>query len=536
MVLPSSSIARHRARLAALAGGVALSLLVAPVLAAETAAPPATLDRSVAAESAAVTSLPSFGPLVKKVMPAVVNISVTMKDGQGLEQKSSDEDDQDQAAPDDQQQGGPDLQSPFDQFLRRFFQQQGRGGLGQGPGFGQMTPQPHAERMALGSGFIIDPSGYVVTNNHVVENANTVTVIFQDGSKHKAKIVGRDAKTDLALVKIDAPQPLPYVQWGDSTAEQVGDWVLAVGNPFGLGGTVSSGIISARGRDIHEGPYDDFLQIDASINRGNSGGPTFSLDGKVIGINTAIYSPNGGSVGIGFAIPSSLAQPVIQQLKDHGKVDRGWLGVQIQEVTPEIAKNLGLPKTEGAIVADVTAGGPAEKAGLKQGDVILAYDGHDIGKLRDLPLAVAETPVGQKAPVKLWRDGHEQTLDATIAAMPAQSEQMAANGGGPAAKTAMGLSLAPLTPELRRELHVGKDVKGVVVTGVAAGSPLAQLGVTRGDVIEGINRQAVTSPEDATQKLDAAGKQKDADVLLLINRHGINQYIAMTLEQNGGNG
>ncbi len=245
--------------------------------------------------------------------------------------------------------------------------------------------------MALGSGFIIDPSGYIVTNNHVVENATKVTVVFQDGSKHPAKIIGRDPKTDLALLKIDAPQPLPYVTWGDSNAAQVGDWVLAVGNPFGLGGTVSSGIISARGRDIHAGPYDDFLQIDASINRGNSGGPTFNLDGKVIGINTAIYSPNGGSVGIGFAIPSSLAKPVIDQLRAHGKVERGWLGVQIQGVTPEIAKSLGLPKAEGALVADVNPDGPAAKSGIKQGDVILSYDGHDLAKMRDLPLEVAET-------------------------------------------------------------------------------------------------------------------------------------------------
>jgi serine protease Do len=531
MDFPMSRCSRHRARLAALAGGVALSLLVSPLIAAETAAPPAALDRSAAAQSAAATPLPSFGPLVKKVMPAVVNISVTMKDGQGLEEQSSD---QDEAAPDDQQQANPEFpSSPFDQFLRRFFQQ-GPGGFQQGPGGGPMMPQqPHAEHMALGSGFIIDPSGYVVTNNHVVQNADTVTVIFQDGSKHKAKIVGRDPKTDLALVKIDAPQPLPYVQWGDSNAEQVGDWVLAVGNPFGLGGTVSSGIISARGRDIHSGPYDDFLQIDASINRGNSGGPTFNLDGKVIGINTAIYSPNGGSVGIGFAIPSSLARPVIDQLKAHGKVARGWLGVQIQEVTPEIAKSLGLPKPEGALVADVTAGGPAEKAGVKQGDVILSYAGHDIAKLRDLPLAVAETPVGQKAQVKLWRDGHEQSLEPTIAAMPANPQQMAQKDGD-ASETALGLSLAPLTSELRQQLHIGKTVKGVVVTGVAANSPLAQLGVTRGDVIEAINRAPATSPEEAAKQLAAAGKE--ANVLLLINRRGVNEYVAMTLDHGGGNG
>ncbi|HUB94834.1 MAG TPA: PDZ domain-containing protein, partial [Stellaceae bacterium] len=341
--------------------------------------------------------------------------------------------------------------------------------------------------------------------------------------------------------KIDAPQPLPYVSWGDSDALKVGDWVLAVGNPFGLGNTVSSGIISARGRDIHAGPYDDFLQIDASINRGNSGGPTFNLEGQVVGINTAIYSPNGGSVGIGFAIPSDLAKPVIDQLESHGKVARGWLGVQIQEVTPEIAKSLGLPKAEGALVADVTKDGPAEKVGIKQGDVIVGYDGHDIAKLRDLPLAVAETPVGDKEAVKLWRDGHEVTLNATIAAMPDNPEQMANAGDEDTAPkqvqtaSAMGLKLAPLTQEMRRELHVPRSVKGVVVTSVADSSPLADLGIAAGDVIQAINQEPVAVPKDVTAKLEAIRKSGDKNLLLLINRHGVNQYIAMTVGK-GDNG
>ncbi|HUB97232.1 MAG TPA: Do family serine endopeptidase, partial [Stellaceae bacterium] len=380
--------------MAALAGGVALCLVGVPFA--------ATINHASAQTQGDVTSLPSFSPLVKRVLPAVVNVSVTMKNDVNSSDDSiqgDDQGDQDQSGPGDQ--SGPNFPaSPFDQFLRRFFQQ--------GPNGMPMPEQGQGvARMALGSGFIIDPQGYIVTNNHVVENADKVTVIFQDNSKHPAKIIGRDPKTDLALLKIDAPQPLPYVSWGDSDALKVGDWVLAVGNPFGLGGTVSSGIISARGRDIHAGPYDDFLQIDASINRGNSGGPTFNLQGQVVGINTAIYSPNGGSVGIGFAIPSDLAKPVIEQLEEHGKVARGWLGVQIQEVTPEIAKGLGLPKAEGALVADVTKDGPAEKVGIKQGDVIVGYDGHDIAKLRDLPLAVAETQVGQTASVKVWRNGQE---------------------------------------------------------------------------------------------------------------------------------
>ncbi len=391
----------------------------------------------------------------------------------------------------------------------------------------------------MGSGFIIDPSGYVVTNNHVVQNADKVTVIFQDDSKHPAKVVGRDPKTDLALLKIDAPQPLPYVGWGDSDASQVGDWVLAVGNPFGLGGTVSSGIISARGRDIHSGPYDDFLQIDASINRGNSGGPTFNLDGKVIGINTAIYSPNGGSVGIGFAIPASLAKPVIDQLRAHGKVERGWLGVQIQEVTPEIAKSLDLPKAEGALVADVTTNGPAAKAGIKQGDVILSFDGHDLVKMRDLPLEVAETQVGEKAEVKVWRAGHEVTVQPEIAVMPANPEQVARNEAAPPAHpqaaSALGMKLAPLTSELRRELHVPGNIKGVVVTGVANSSPLAELGIAPGDVIQAVNQEPVGTPQELSAKLEAMRKSGSKNLLLLINRHGVNQFVALSVG-GGDNG
>ena len=305
--------------------------------------------------------LPSFAPIVDKVLPAVVNISVVQKAGSGGGDDQADQggggDDDDQDDPSPQLQGPGGQGTPFDEFLRKFFeQQQGRGGKG----------SPHAapnnqKVISLGSGFIIDPSGYIVTNNHVVGDAEKVTVTFADDSQHVAKIIGKDVKSDLALLKIEAPKPLPFVKFGDSDQAKVGDWVIAVGNPFGLGGTVTKGIVSARGRPIADSSYVDFLQIDASINRGNSGGPTFNMAGEVIGINTAIFSPNGGSVGIGFAIPSNSAKSVIESLKTSGHVDRGWLGVQIQEVTPEIASSLGMDQSHpiGALVSSVSDDSPA---------------------------------------------------------------------------------------------------------------------------------------------------------------------------------
>jgi serine protease Do len=498
------------------------------------------LDRAAAQTASSpreISALPSLAPLVKKVMPAVVNVSAEEKG----DTASNDESDNngDNAAPDqDQDQGkNPGQQfgqnSPFDELLRKFFEQQM-------PGLGNPMPR-NLERVALGSGFIIDPQGYVVTNNHVVAGADKVTVIFQDDTRHPAEVIGRDTKTDLALLKIKTDKPLPYVAWGDSNASQVGDWVLAVGNPFGLGGTVSSGIISARGRDIHSGPYDDFLQLDAAINRGNSGGPTFNLAGQVIGINTAIYSPNGGSVGIGFAIPSSLAKPVIEQLKEHRKVLRGWLGVQIQEVTPEIARSLGLPHAEGALVADVTGDGPAAKAGFVQGDVIVSFDGHKIRHVRDLPIIVAETTVGEKADVKIWRKNGPMTLNPTIVEMPNNPKVAAVTPNHPPKEqpqnaAALGLKLAPLDLDWRNRLHIGKGVKGVVVTSVASTSPFAHEGLQPGDIIQTIDQEPVVSPREAAKKLDAARQGKSKSVLLLINRNGSNAYVAVSMDKSEDNG
>jgi serine protease Do len=484
------------------------------------------------AQREAQVQLPSLHPIVDKVMPAVVNVSVVMRSG------TLTSDTGDDSGPDASPgfPGGPGMQnSPLDQFMRRFFGEPGPG-RGQGPDQDQGPPgQGGGRHLALGSGFIIDPQGYVVTNNHVVSQATSVNVVFQDNTRHPAKVIGRDPKTDLALLKIDTNQPLPYLQWGDSDQSQVGDWVMAVGNPFGLGGSVTAGIISARGRDIQSGPYDDFLQTDAPINRGNSGGPTFNMSAEVIGINTAIYSPSGGSVGIGFAIPSSLAKPVVEQLREHGKVDRGWLGVQIQEVTPEIARSLGLPNAHGALVANVTPNSPAAKAGLRQGDVIEAVDGRPVERPRDLSLAVAESPIGKPLSLTVWRQGKEMTLQPVIAALP-QNLEMTSNdqgqGQGQGSSTqnesAAGLQFAPLTQRLRRQLQVDGQTKGVVVVAVAPDSPAAG-SIQPGDVIQSIDQQPVNSPADAASKLDNAAKSGKKDVLILLNRQGNDEYVGVTL-------
>lgn len=350
------------------------------------------------------TPAPSFAPIVQEVMPAVVNVSAVQR----VSKAAVDREEMRSDRAEDRVALSGIPPSVLDELLRRFLDGRRH----------KDEPDPKVASIALGSGFIIDPSGYVVTDDHVVENAEAVTVVVQDATEYSARIVGRDPLTDIALLKIEGARPLPNVRWGDSDAARVGDWVLAIGSPFGLDNTVSSGIISGRGRDIHAGPYDDFLQIDAAMNRGNSGGPTFDLKGNVIGINTAIYSPNGGSVGIGFAIPANRARPVIDQLKEHGKVARGWLGVQIQPVTAEVARNIGLANPAGALVAKVGAGSPAAAAGFEQGDVILSINGQEIKRVHDLPLVIAEMPIGRMAAVTVWRRNAAMTLRPVIGEMP----------------------------------------------------------------------------------------------------------------------
>jgi serine protease Do len=518
-----------RKRAAAIGFGLGATLALSPFVWAEnppitdnpskvTPAVPQTMTSPVA-----LIQQQSFAPLVKKVSPAVVNISVSQKA------------DADAVAEDQEADPSPGVpNSPFDEFLRRFYEQQGPGGQRH---FFQQSPGGQAKRIALGSGFIIDPTGYVVTNSHVVGEAAKVEVTLQDKSKFAAKIVGRDPKTDIAVLKITSDKPLPYVSFGDSGAAQVGDWVMAVGNPFGLGGTVTTGIISARGRDIHSGPFDDFLQIDAPINRGNSGGPTFNLDGEVIGINTAIYSPNGGSVGIGFAVPSSAAKTIVTQLEEHGKVSRGWLGVQIQEVTPAIAASLGIDGEQGAIVAAVTPDSPGAKAGLKQGDVILSFNDKDIRQLRDLPRLVAATAPDARTTMMVWRNGQKTPLHVTVGELA--NEQVASASGGqseeqPAKAEALGMHFAPLTSQLRRELHVAKDVHGVVVTRVDNGSAAEDVGLSEGDILVTIDQQPVNSPQEAAEKLKQVAASQKKSALLLLNRHGVTQYVGVNLGSNSG--
>jgi serine protease Do len=452
----------------------------------------------------------SFADLAKQVSPAVVNIASTQEiSGSGGAMPG---------IPFDLPEG-----SPFEEFFKQFRDQFGEDGR---PG---AAPR---RATGLGSGFIIDPDGYVVTNNHVVDGASEVTVRLGDDSVYPAEIVGTDPQTDLALLKIEAERPLPALQLGDSDEAEVGDWVMAVGNPFGLGGTVTAGIVSARGRNIQAGPYDDFIQVDASINRGNSGGPLFDLDGNVIGVNTAIYSPNGGSVGIGFAIPSNMVKTVVAQLREHGSVERGWLGVQIQNVTPDLAEALGLDAPRGAMVAKVTPDSPAEAAGVGTGDVILNFAGEAIDDSRELARVVAQHPAGTDADLIVWRDGREQTLAATTGKMP-QSEQMAAapSGNQPNGSyhsSALDAQLAALTPQLRERYGLDETADGVVVLDIKEGSVFEQ-SLRSGDVIRKVAGETVSEPQQVERLVDRAKTDSRKAVLMLINRNGQDLFLGVKL-------
>ena len=387
--------------------------------------------------------------------------------------------------------------------------------------FGPGPKQQHqAPQRSLGSGFVIDSEGYILTNNHVVENADEIVVRLDNEQEHKATVVGKDPKTDLALLKIDGVSGLTAVPLGDSDKLRVGEWVMAIGNPFGLDHSVTSGIVSAKGRFIGAGNYDDYIQTDAAINPGNSGGPLINLRGEVVGINSAIFSRSGGNIGIGFAIPVNLAKELVPQLREKGKVTRGWLGVLIQKVTPEIAESLGLEQAHGALVADVIANGPAAAAGIKVGDVIVEFDGHPVNESNELPMLVARTPLEKQVTLKILRDKQPIDLPVTIAELQDEETQVA--GGGDSEK--LGLAVQTLTPEIAENLGV-EEAKGVVVTAVESGSPADEAGLRRGDVILEVNRQVI---ED-TDKYKAALKkvEKGKNVLFLVRRGENTIFLAL---------
>ncbi len=454
-----------------------------------------------------------FSDLAEKLLPSVVNIStsqtITSKDGM---------------------EGFPELQfppgSPFEDFFKDFMQRAQPGG----------KDKVHKRKTtALGSGFIVDSSGYVVTNNHVIDGADEIKVILQDDTTLPATVVGADKKTDIALLKVKSKGALQAVSFGDSDKVRVGDWVLAIGNPYGFGGSVTAGIISARARNINSGPYDEYLQTDAPINRGNSGGPMFDMDGNVVGINTAIISPTGGSVGLAFAIPSNLAKNIVEQLKANGHIRRGWLGVHIQTVTQDIADGLGLGSPRGALVSSVTEGGPAAKAGIEAGDVIVSFDGKEIPEMRRLPLIVAETDVDKTVDVVVVRKGSKVTLKAKVGELTskeedeeAQSSDVPSGIAGAEKIDDLGITAAPLTDSLRERFGVSKGVFGVIVTSVAPEGAAADQGLQPGDVIGEAGQQDVKTPKALAERAKQA-KKDGKPLLLLVNRKDELQYVAIAL-------
>ncbi len=458
----------------------------------------------------AVPTMPSgFSKMIERVSPAVVSIVVTEK-----VQKVS-------ATSDMQVPGG------MQDFLNRFFGPDWQKQMQQQQGNGhRWTPVPERPEMAAGSGFIIDPQGYIVTNNHVVQGASKIKVILSNNNTYQAKLIGRDPLTDLALVKIDAGKPLPYVSFATGPGPKVGDWVISIGNPFGLGNTVTAGIVSAHHRNIGEGPYDDFLQIDAPINKGNSGGPSFNTKGQVIGINTAIFSPTGGSVGIGFAIPASTARVIIAKLKEHGKVERGWLGVEIQPVTNGIAEGLGLKKTEGAIVAKVIPDGPAEGAGMKSGDVIMTVNGAEVNQSHSLPALVAGIKPGSTAEFGVLRNGKQEKISVKLGTR--QAKMQVAEAEQPENAT-LGMKLSRLDKSTRQQFNIPDDAKGVLITGIDPESDAAANGLDVGDLIVQVSGKAVASPSDVEHDIKAAKKESRKTVLLLVRKENEQRFVALPI-------
>jgi serine protease Do len=477
----------------------------------------AVLALPVLAAPAMARGPENISDVAEQVIEAVVNISTSQK----VEQRSG--------------PATPNVPpgSPFEEFFEEFFKNR------RGPQGDNAPPNRGGPRRvnSLGSGFVVDPSGIVITNNHVISDADEISVVLGSGEKLKAEIIGRDQKTDLAVLRVKPDKPLKAVSFGDSDSLRIGEWVVAIGNPFGLGGSVSAGIVSARNRDINSGPYDNYIQTDAAINRGNSGGPLFNLKGEVIGINTAIYSPSGGSIGIGFAVPSKNAVAVIDQLRQFGEMRRGWLGVRIQQVTDDIAESLGLKPARGALVAGVDDKGPAKPAGIEPGDVIIKFDGRDIKEMKDLPRIVADTPVGKDVPVTVVRKGKEEMKTVRLGRLEdAEKQQVAARSDSkPEEKSvvqkALGLDLSNLNDDLRKRFKIKDTVKGVVITGVEAGSAAAEKRLNAGDVIVEIAQEAVASADAVQKRIDALKKEgKKSALLLVANAEGELRFVALTLQ------
>ncbi len=451
-----------------------------------------------------------FADLAKKLMPAVVNVSITTT----------------------LSQGGLVLQgNPFEDFFEDFLERRSK--------------KPDAEKgeknkqkvSSVGSGFVIDPTGIIITNNHVVENAEAISVNFSNGDKYEATLIGRDPKTDIAVLKVETSKALPFVKFGDNKKARVGDWVIAIGNPFGLGGSLSAGVISAINRDINAGPYDSFIQTDAAINKGNSGGPLFNMNGEVIGVNTAIISPTGGSVGIGFSIPADMAENVINQLRAFGKTRRGWLGVRIQTVTEDLAESLGMGKPKGALIAEIIADGPAQKAGLKQGDVILRFNNKDVEEMRDLPRIVAETDINKRVQIDLLRRGKmikkmvmvgrlEEAEDTKISTTIERGKKSQNEG-----VTIQGMHLLKLTDEARQAVGLKKTDMGVLISRVDADSQASEAGLRRGDVITELDQTAVETPKDIVRLIKQARKKDKKSVLVLLKTRNGLRFVALRVDE-----
>lgn len=519
--MQTDKITRRR-KVIALAGAavIAAPLALTPIFGTGSA----SAQSSMQAPTSADTKLPanfkapvgSFAPIVAAVKPAVVTITTKIK-----AQNASDDSSGNGMTP---FQPG----SPMDQFFRQFFGQNGQNGV--------MPRMPQQrEEEALGSGFIINSNGTIVTNNHVIAHASSIKVTLDDGQKYDAKLIGHDPKTDLAVLKIDAHKPLPTVAWGDSAKLKLGDPVLAIGNPFGIGTTVTSGIVSARGRDIHDGPYDNFIQVDAAINHGNSGGPLINMDGKVVGINSAIYTPNGGFIGVGFAIPSDQAKVIVSKLIEHGSITRGFIGVEIQPVTDDVANALGMKDDSGALVASVGKDSPAAQAGIKTGDVITDFDGKPVSSPRDLARKVADVSPGTSSSITVWRNNKSEKLSIKVAKYKNDvsakdfgqnnNSNQSSEQGHDVPK--LGFSLSNITPNARQNYSISKDEKGALVDNVDPNKTAANHGLQQGDVILSVNQQKVTSADEAQKAIDTAEKDGRKSVLLLIERNGQQSFLAL---------